>query len=399
MNIYAARQPIFTRKEEVFGYELLHRKTEENRFMGTDHTEATAELINNTFLSIGIQEYSSNKRLFINFSRDLIVSKVPMLLPKELIVVEILEDVEIDKELVEACQELKEAGYLLALDDFVFREGYEELIPLASIIKTEYGSYSPAEHQKLVQQYGNKILLVERVETREEFEELVGYGYHLFQGFFFSKPIMMKGKEVPPFNPVLLQVIEELNKEDPRYDLIAQKIENDLSLTYKFLKLANTIQFGSKFPVDTAKEAMVRIGLESIRKWIYILMLQDIKFNQNSEMITNSLIRAKMMEMIAEHQKNKKSHFFLAGLFSELDAITGKPFEILAEELPLSPEVEKALLRKGGKVMEMLYYILNFEKGKLVSRDYVLKNGKEELNLSDVYQYSIEWSNKLLELK
>lgn len=399
MDIYAARQPIFTKLEEVFGYELLHRKTDENRFMGTDHTEATAELINNTFLSIGIQEYASNKRLFINFPRELLVNKVPMLLPKELIVIEILETVEIDHELVGACRELKEAGYLLALDDFVFREDYKELIPLVNIIKTEYGSYSVDEHRQLIQRYPNKTFLVERVETREEFQQMLGCGYGLFQGFFFCKPIMMMGKEVPSFNPILLQAIDELNQEDPRYDLISQKIEKDLSLTYKFLKLANTIQFGSRYPVDTVKEAMVRIGLESIRTWIYIIMLQDVKFGQNSEMITNSLIRAKMMEIIAEHQKKKKNQFFLAGLFSELDAITGKSFESIVQELPLSSQVENALLGKGGEILEVLTYVLEFEKGKWINREGSGSQAGYDLNVAYMYQQSITWTNQLLNLE
>ena len=208
MEVYAARQPIFKKDQQLYGYELLYRRTQENFFQGSDDTQATAALINNAFLVMDLADLTGGRRAFINFSRELLVKQIPLLLPREQIVVEILERVDPDDEVVESCRELHKKGYTLALDDFVLREDYWPLMELAQIIKVEYGAYSHEGHRQLAHMFQGKKMLVERVETREEFQQAVAWGYDYFQGYFFSKPVMLKGREIMSLNPVLLEILQ-----------------------------------------------------------------------------------------------------------------------------------------------------------------------------------------------
>jgi c-di-GMP-related signal transduction protein len=326
--------------------------------------ESTASLINNAFLAMDLNDLTSGKRAFINFSRDLLLRRIPFMLPRDQVVVEILERVEPEQAVIEACRELKQHGYLLALDDFVLREDYQPFMELADIIKVEYSAYNESGHRMLTGLFKGKNMLAERVETREEFEAAVSLGYHFFQGYFFSKPIMVKGREIAPFNLILMEMLKELGRPSPNFKAMANGIQRDLSLSYKFLKIANTMQFGSRYRVTTISSALVRMGLEKISKWIYLMLLNEHRQIQNEEMIRKSLIRARMMELAAKEAavSAARTDYFLVGLFSMLDRILGKPMEKIVYELPLSPAVIDALLGKDNDLRRQMTVIIDFEE-------------------------------------
>ena len=120
-----------------------------------------------------------------------------MLFPKEHVVVELLETVEPEESVVEACRRLKLQGYRLALDDFIFDAKFEPLIALADIIKVDFLLSGPEERRDLLGLIRNKSVefLAEKVETAAEFDEAVELGYTYFQGYFFSKPEVLSRKE------------------------------------------------------------------------------------------------------------------------------------------------------------------------------------------------------------
>ena len=69
-------------------------------------------------LLMGLDVLSDGRRAFVNCTRDMLLKDYVTLLPSSLTVVEILETVEPDDLVMAACQRLKEAGYMIALDDF-----------------------------------------------------------------------------------------------------------------------------------------------------------------------------------------------------------------------------------------------------------------------------------------
>src|SRR5208283_5599682 len=121
MNVFIARQPIFETKQKVYGYELLYRSSVENFYSEADGDKASFSVIGNTILVIGSQQISKGKRVFVNFTRKLLLEGAATYLPKEIGVVEILEDIEPDDELIEAIKTIRSRGYILALDDFILR--------------------------------------------------------------------------------------------------------------------------------------------------------------------------------------------------------------------------------------------------------------------------------------
>src|SRR5436305_200423 len=141
MDAFAARQPIFNRQRELYGYELLFRAAEESsQFDGADSTSSTMQLLANSLLSIGLDKIAGGKRVFINFDRNLLLSGMASILPPGNLVVEVLESVEADAEVIAACEDLAKRGYIIALDDFVSGPNFDPLIEWAGVIKVDLRS-------------------------------------------------------------------------------------------------------------------------------------------------------------------------------------------------------------------------------------------------------------------
>ena len=198
MDVYIARQPIFDRYSTVYGYELLYRQGTENCFSGLDDDRATAELLYNSFMVMGLNDLTDGTLAFINFSKKLVETDVPYLLPPSRVVVEVLERCAATEATVEACKKLRSKGYKVALDDFIPSEENFRLFECADIIKVEYPAVSHADQQNLIKKYGPvKTFLAEKIETREDYEAAARIGYNLFQGYFFSKPALIGTRRDP----------------------------------------------------------------------------------------------------------------------------------------------------------------------------------------------------------
>lgn len=364
MDIYVARQPIFDRKMNVLGYELLYRRGMNNLYEGSDDNQATAELISNSYLNMHFSELTDGTKGFINFSEKMLIEQIPLILPKELTVVEILERVEITDELIEACKKISDKGYTIALDDYIFDESSLPLLEIADIVKVEFPFVEHEIQRKLISKYKNRIkFLAEKVETREEYKLALDMGYDYFQGYFFSKPVIIKSKEVDNLNVNLILILEMLNQKEPDFQKMAEVIQSDLGLAYKLLKLANSALLGTRNKIISIKHALVQLGIIEISKWIYVLLLRDVQTVENKELIKTCLIRAKLMELLAIDigMRNKKLDYFLTGMFSSIDVLTNRDMKEILDELPLSDDVKDALLGKCNEIREMLDMILNYE--------------------------------------
>ena len=196
MEVFVARQPVFTQKRKLFGYELLFRAGLENVFPNIDGDVATSNLLSNIFYPFEFNEILNNKKGLINFTRKSILEKVPLFLPKEQFIIEVLEDIEPEKDIITALSMMKDKGYTIALDDFVYHSRFEPMIRLSKIIKFDIRATPLDSLVDIIPQIDSKYkvtLLAEKVETYKEFETAKKMGFNLFQGYFFSKPGKLQG--------------------------------------------------------------------------------------------------------------------------------------------------------------------------------------------------------------
>jgi len=368
LDIYIARQPIFNKDMSIFGYELLHRRNSNNSYDNEDHSGATAELVRNSFLVLDFDNLTDGTRGVINFTQDLLEAEIPHILPKEKVVVEILETVEATDIVVEICKKLKKEGYILALDDLIIDRtdyDYTPLIELADIVKIDFPTTDRKKQRELIKKYKNKVtFLAEKVETRQEFREAAEMGYQLFQGYFFCKPIMMKSKEISSLNIHLIEILKELQKPEPSFFKVSETIEKDLGLTYKLLKMANSIYYGAKCEITNLQQAVVRLGIQEMKRWISILLIKDFENDENSELIKVCLLRGKLLSLLAHELKRSvlETDFFFTGVLSSIDVIMDQDMGTILYDLALSEDVKKALLGEPGQLRECLDTVLLYER-------------------------------------
>ncbi|MBU4228787.1 MAG: HDOD domain-containing protein [Proteobacteria bacterium] len=369
-NIFVARQPIFKRNKEVFAYELLFRSGLTNYFDPLqDGEEATSKVITNSFLLIGIPAITEGKKAFINFSEDMLLKGYPSLFPKEIAVVEVLETVGATPEVVQACEALVGEGYVLALDDFLYEDRFLPLIKLAKIIKFDIRQMSLAEleHQaKIVSRYNVK-LLAEKIETNEEFEATKKLGFELFQGYFFSRPHIMEGRDIPGSKLHYLQVLKVIQDEDYDFAELAKYVSRDVSLAYKLLKYANSAYFARRQKVESIEMAVAMLGQLTLRKWLSLMMLSYLADDKPSELLRLAAFRGSFCELIADQllgRRKEAGMFHTVGMFSLLPAMLDKAMADILPELALPEAIQEALLVEvATPLSRTLRLVMAYERG------------------------------------
>jgi EAL and modified HD-GYP domain-containing signal transduction protein len=369
MDLFIARQPIFDHNLKVYGYEILSRSGAHNAFTATDGDQASINVIGNTFLKIGLHRLTGGKRAFINFTRRLFLDEIGLKLPRELTVIEILEDLEPDPQLIEVCGRLREAGYLLALDDFVARRRHLlQLIKPADIVKVDFLGMPNGEKRDIARAIAScgARLLAEKVETREEFQLALECGYTLFQGFFFSKPEMIHSRDIPGYKLNHLKMLQQLSRRDLLFDALAETIRQDLSLSYKLLNFINSAYFCVRKKVSSVKQAMMLMGEKEIRKWASLVTLTGLGHDKPQELMVTSLARANFCESMASQVglRGRDSELHMVGLLSLLDVLVGRPLGEVMEAMPLGPEIKAAINSEPNPYRKVLDLILLYEKAE-----------------------------------
>jgi c-di-GMP-related signal transduction protein len=400
MEIYVARQPIFDRNLKIHGYELLFRGGMTNAFPDIDGNTATSKLLSNTFLSMGLDQVSGGKKAFINFTQDLLIKKVPSMFPREKIMVEVLEDVQPGVEVLEACLDMSKKGYELALDDFLYREELKPLVELAKIVKIDFMASSIdeiAEYVERLTPFGVKFL-AEKVETHEDVENAIGMGFSYFQGYFFSKPQIVKGTDVSPSKMTLMQMVAEANKEAMKFEELEKIVSRDVSISYKLLRYMNSAYFKRLQEISSIKQAMVLLGQEGLRRFISLILMAQLASDKPEELLRTSIIRARLCELLGKEEtvSSHDSELFTLGLFSLIDAILDEDMEKLMEELPLSEGIKRALISGEGKLSDFLNLIRAYETGDwTVFSETSCGLGIREEKFPEYYMDAVGWADSM----
>lgn len=383
------RQQILDSTLNTFAYEILFRGNHFDLSVKDGAASATNQVITDTILEIGLNELVGPHFAFINFTDQNILEKTPLQLPKERIVIEVLEDVVVDLRIINNLRELSSQGYTIALDDFALTPQWEPLLEFADIIKLDVLANSLDETRQLIEKlkpYKLK-LLAEKVETHREFELLKEWGCELFQGFFFSKPKLVEGKRINVSQTAAIQLLAIINKENVSFEDISKTISHDVGLSYKLLYYINSASFALPNKIESIQHALTFLGLKEIRRWVNILTLSSMSA-QTPAVLQTILVRAKMCELLAKEINEDKETCFLIGLFSGLDAILNKPLPQALAPLPLSSTVTAAILQKTGLAGEALQYAIDYERWEINQPTFC---NIEPQRIAAIYLECIQW--------
>jgi len=388
-----ARQPIFDRNMEVVAYELLFRRNNAEQADVVDHDQATSQVIVNAFMEIGIGNLVGDKLAYINMPTAFLLGDYPIPFPHEKVVLEVLEHVEANEKMIAALQRLSLAGYVIALDDFVYSEKTKPFLKLARVVKLDVLNVQVDTLRKQVGQllpYKTK-LLAEKIETQAMFEQCKRLGFEYFQGYFLCRPQVVKGATLPANRLQLLRLLAELNDPDIQMHTLEKTVSSDVSMSYKLLRVINSAQFGMRQKVESLHHALVLLGVKKIREWATLIVLTSID-NKPRELFVISLQRAKYCQLLAlARGAPNPDAYFTAGLFSTLDALLDKPFAELVAQLSLADELNQALLERRGLIGEVLASVIAYEQADW---EGIVLAGVAPAQLRDCYLEAVQWSRE-----
>jgi c-di-GMP phosphodiesterase len=394
-----ARQPIFTAKLDVAGYELLFRSSQNNRADFIDGDSASSHVLLYAFGEHRIGDVIGDKKAFINFTRNLLLGNPP--LPPEQLVIEILENMQCDKLLLNALEDKRKQGYEFALDDFVLNKDSRDLLPFASIIKVDVLHTDEQEIRRIIRAarpYRIRML-AEKIETRDMFEHCKDLGFEWFQGYFLSKPQIVEGVKTSGNVQALLQLLASLMTPDVSMEVVSAAIATDGRLTYKMLKLANGASKNNLTKFNSIQQAVMILGLDAIRNWATLLLLTSDK-SEPTEVYIQSCVRAKMCELIGQMIGDKlfTNNCFTLGLLSTLDILLKLPLKVIATQLNLSDEMQTGLLKHTGKLGHVLAMAQALELQEWSKLSTAAKHYKISDNaLNECYLNALQWASKVIQ--
>ncbi len=365
MENFIARQPVLDSSKSVFGYELLFRDGLDNCCRAKDGDLATKEVLATTLFDSPFHEMVGGKRGLINFTQNLLVGGFPYLFEKDHTVIEVLETVQPDDAVIAACRKLKQAGYTIALDDFLASDLHHPLLKLANIVKVDFKGVQGKNRKTVAENLRSRglTLLAEKVETHADFREGMDLGYELFQGYFFSKPLVQTIHRTAPAAVACLRMLQVIAEEDFTFEDLNEIVKSDVSISYRILRLVNSPLFSFRPNINSTLHALTLLGRNHIRRFMSILAVNVLGAQKPSELVQTSVIRARLAEQIAAPAgfSTRTSEFFLAGLFSLIDALMDRPMHDLMSDLPVCADVKTALLGGENPIRRTLDMIVAYE--------------------------------------
>lgn len=392
---FLARQPIFNRQLEVHAYELLFRDSHNNAHGGAvDDDASTARVIANA-AELGLETLTRGRQAFINIPQRFL--EEPELIPLDptWMVPEILETVILNEASLKGIRSLHERGFCLALDDFVDTKAFDEILPMVDIVKLDVLALPQSEWATQIAKLRrhNCQILAEKVETLAAYEFLHTLGVDYFQGYFFARPKIVEGRQLPPARVILLQTLARLNDPQSSVEDIHELVSRDVALSVKALNHVNSAARGLSRHIASIREAIVYLGRNVIRRWVslYLLASADTGPEEN---LTLALQRAKMCELIAEQTgQGDPEVCFTAGLYSMLDALMDAPLTDLLRNMNLAGDMREALLSRSGKIGKILNCAAQLECGAVPAQGYLTLSMEA---LSTLQTHALRWTDDAL---
>jgi c-di-GMP-related signal transduction protein len=360
---FVARQPIFDRAQKVYGYEILFRNGVEDYFNADPETAARSTL--DSSLLFGIDTLCDHRLAFINCTREVLFKDLITLLPPSQTVAEILETVEPEDRVVAACKRLKSAGYQIALDDFAPNDPRIPLCEFADIIKVDIQATRPEERAGMMRRFATPKckMLAEKLETPHEFQQARDMGFVYFQGYFFCRPELVIGREVPASRLHYIRLLEMVSHQDIDMRELEKMLKQEASISYRLLRYLNSPVFGFALEIKSIRHAIAVLGEREIRRWIRLVVAVGAAEQKCSELILMGLARARFCELLSARLK-LNTDLFLLGLLSVMDAILEVTMDVLLEKLPVEKETKAALLGQSGSLRPLYQLMLAQESGE-----------------------------------
>ncbi|MGA2832182.1 MAG: HDOD domain-containing protein [Terracidiphilus sp.] len=394
---FMARQPILNIQSAVHGYELLFRDGPVPAYSG-NRDFATRTMLDNTVI-FGLDRLTAGLPAFVNCTSDSLIAQLVDVLPPALTVLEIVETVEPTPELIAACSRLKAAGYRIALDDFSWKPKLAPLVELADYIKVNFFRTDAAGRQELLKliKGAPAVLVAQKVETQEKFEQACAEGFNLFQGYYFCHPLPLKFRKIPANQSSHIQILRLLRSDPLNLRKLSELVKQDASLTHRFLQMVNSPLFAMRDRVRSVHSALILVGDDAIRRIATLAITSEFNAKQPREILRMAIVRGRFCELAAPLGALDPQEQYLLGMLSLLPTMLRIPMADLAPTLPLREEIRGALLGAASHESSLLRWVELHEHGEWVKCDEIAHTySLDQLEMIVCYTNAVIWADEVL---
>ncbi|MGJ7578582.1 EAL and HDOD domain-containing protein [Variovorax sp. RHLX14] len=362
-SVLLGRQPIVNRVGALVAYELLFRGGPMNEAAIADDQSATDQVIVNAISQFGVAGSLGQHRGFVNIGRASLGSDSILLLEPDRFTLEILENVEIDSEVEAECRRLREAGFQIALDDVISIDRIPpRVLDLVDIVKIDLRSVVMAEVPSLIRKAHEAgcAVLAEKVESFEEYRQILDLGADLFQGYFFARPEILRQNQMSASQSALLKLNSVL-AADPKLSDLQLEVKRNPVLLAQLMKFAGSASAAASGRGElTVGDAIARVGTRQLARLAQLLLFagDSGKHLEDNPLLQLVNTRARFMELMAHEIEPDDDAFadaaFQAGIFSLMHVVTGQSSEQMLAQVALSPRIESAILSFEGALGDLL---------------------------------------------
>ncbi|HET9124184.1 MAG TPA: HDOD domain-containing protein [Solirubrobacteraceae bacterium] len=366
-SAFIARQPIFNRRLEAVGCELLFRG---HGWADDDRSEspqrATATVVLNSLTELDLPRIVGRKQAWVDVPREFVTDGLAQAIPPGLSGLEISGLEDFDEALVEALRALRGQGYQLAIDGFGPGTPTGPVLELFDIVKLDIQTLGCDGVREQVDRLAGTrcTILGDGIATYAERDFCLSVGCELLQGHFFCQPAVAGTRGISANRLALLQVVSALQRTDIELREVEQLIGHDVALSFRMLRYVNSAAIGLRGEVRSIRQALALLGLENARRWAALSVLASVD-DKPSELTLTALTRARFCELAGEAAEIASApELFTLGLFSVLDALMDTPMSEAAELLPLADDMRVALVERRGRMGELLEAVIARECGR-----------------------------------
>lgn len=394
-EIFVGRQPIYTRDLDIYAYELMSHTAIDDNAESIEADMATSQVIINAFMEIGIDKLVGKKTAFITLTEHFLKSDYELPLPTDRVILKIPSYINVTDDLIKGTKRLADAGFKLALDNYLQHPALQALASMASVIDINIENLSITEiraHLKILKKL-HPIILADHVKDHDAYDICREVGVDYIQGYFLNRPRIISGEAINSNQMSIINLLSILHNPETDTDTVVDTISKDVALSYKILQLMNSAFFSRSSKIDSIQHAIVMLGRKQLCSWASMLTLSGMD-NKPREQVRISMIRARSCELLAQKANLKPTDsFFTVGMFSSLDLLMDRSLEDLISPLPLADNVAAALLNREGDLGEAINCTLAQEEGDWINIRFADLSTEA---LTDINIEAINWADDVL---
>ena len=363
-QVFIGRQPILDRDQGLAGYELLFSAAPEEAAhadSATAATAATVDVVCMAFGELGLANVFGNARAFINVDALFLESDLVELLPKDIVVLQIDVAAFADPLLLPRCHELKNGGYAFSLAGVT--DAGEHLWPLAEIatwLRVDVDGLLGDRLQAVARALATtrRTLIAAHVESQTQMELCRLLGFHLFQGHYFAKPVIVEGRKLDASTQGLLRLVK-LVAEDVDQAVLDAAFRSEPALVINLLHLTNSVGVGARSRITSVRQAITMLGRRQLQRWLQLLLFNRGKHVDvaHNPLLQLAALRGRFMELLAEKlypgQRDLRDPAFITGLMSVVPAALGMSMTDVLAQVSVGNDVRLALARREGTLGQL----------------------------------------------